>query len=92
VRARAVRQRAGETRASGRRERERFWGRGGDDGWGPRGGVAVVANCRAHHAWGGETPGWAAGAGWATRGMGGEMCRAHQLGHGGKGEGEARPR
>jgi hypothetical protein len=34
--------------------RERFWEREGDDGWGPREGVAVAANCRALHAWGGK--------------------------------------
>jgi hypothetical protein len=43
---------ARETRASGRKERERVWGRGGDDGWGPRGRVAVAANCRARGAGG----------------------------------------
>jgi hypothetical protein len=47
---------ARETRASGRKERERVWGRGGDDGWGPRGRVAVAANCRARGAGGAAGP------------------------------------
>jgi hypothetical protein len=47
-----------------RGEREIIWGRGGDDGWGPLGGVALAANCRVRGAGGS----WAAKADWATRG------------------------
>jgi hypothetical protein len=55
--------------------RERIWGRGGDDGWGPQGGVAAAANCRARTTREGSGGGGTAGPPSRPKKEGGGVCR-----------------